>query len=265
MPVEEEIVEYGLEPRTGFILAEEEALKHFLSGITILTPRGAPREVGVQYRWAAGERKIEYPYIMIDLLNIVPDPGRQTSVWNIGTDPSVFVDPLRTEEDGGTIRIGQYAPSTSPDSMPEIGNEESDIGYQQENPKPVKLIYQVTVFSRNALDDRMLMSKFYTDVFTPNPLFLSVAADHTWRRMELVSFMVADTQETTETDKQVRRKIYTISIEAEIPVESVTEVSKARMLHVDIYDRESLARESSTHLTTDPHEIALGSFTIPSP
>ena len=226
----------------------------------------------VWYRWPDGERAQQYPFITIDLLDITPDLERQTSVWNLGDDPSVFEGVLVDIEDpqnpvvvGAGQRIGQYYPSVSSDSMPEIGAEEPTTGYRVENYKPVKLIYQVTTHATSAQDDRWMMAKFFIDVFPPNPVWLSVDADKTWRRMERLSFTNADTQETTETDKRHFRKIYTISIEAEVPVDTTVEVVRASRVHVDLYDRASDTREAVDHVSSSEHHIAIGEFTEPQP
>src|SRR5690606_29918288 len=98
------------------------------------------------------------------------------------------------------------------DPMPQIGAENPTTGYRAENYKPMLLIYQVTVHANSAQDDRWLLAKFFTDVFPPSPTWLSVATDKTWRRMERISMVSADTQETTEDGKRHFRKMYTISI-----------------------------------------------------
>ena len=259
----------------GFILAEEAALKRHLSGLSMPRPRSLPNtEVPVWYRWPDGERAQQYPFITLDLLDITPDIERQTSVWDLGTDPSVFEGTLYDTDVapgqqpvvvGAGQRVGQYFPSVSSDSMPEIGAENPTTGYRVENYKPVKLIYQVTTHATSAQDDRWMMAKFFIDVFPPNPVWLSVDADKTWRRMERLSFTNADTQETTETDKRHFRKIYTISIEAEVPVDTTVEVVRASRVHVDLYDRASDTREAVDHVSSSEHHIAIGEFTEPQP
>jgi hypothetical protein len=174
-------------------------------------------------------------------------------------------DPQNPVVVGAGQRIGQYFPSVSSDSMPEIGAEEPTTGYRVENYKPVKLIYQITTHATSAQDDRWLMAKFFIDVFPPNPVWLSVDADKTWRRLERLSFTNADTQETSETDKRHFRKIYTISIEAEVPVDTTVEVVRASRVHVDLYDRASETREAVDHDSSSEHHIAIGEFTEPQP
>ena len=108
------------------------------------------------------------------------------------------------------------------------------------------------------LEDRYLLAKFATDVFPPNPGWLSVPTDGTWRRMERVGFTQTDTQETTEKRSPIFRKVWTITVEAEVPYSSITEIARARMLHVDLYDNDSEVREPVEHPRGGPHTVAIG-------
>lgn len=260
---------------TGFLLAEEASLKKYLSGIQL--PDGPistnedgdrvvqSRAVPVRFRWPESEVRISYPYIMIDLLDIVPDYQRWESVWNVADCPSEFVDPNRGAEDGGPVRVGQYFPSENPDIMPNLLDPDAESGYFVENYKAYRLVFQVAHVSRNPFHDRFLTARFMTDIFPPRPFWIGVDADHTWRRAELLSWVPADTMETTEAAKRIFRKIYTVSLEAEIPVGTVTEVLKARKLHVDLYDKDSDAREAVEHDADGEHEIALQSYNVEPP
>ena len=71
------LAEPNLDTHRGFILAEEEALKKHLDGITVpavpaKTPPAPRVKVGVWFRWPEGERQIKYPFITIDLLSAEP-------------------------------------------------------------------------------------------------------------------------------------------------------------------------------------------------
>jgi hypothetical protein len=181
----------------GFILAEEEALKQWLTGLKVPTRPGTEgtTDVEVWYRWPEGERQIKYPYITIDFLTAEP---------NYELFTSTFIQEPR----------GLYQPSFSP-TLPPVP---AGMTYNVREYLVMNLVWQVAVYSRSALHDRYLTSIFMTDVLPPRPFFIYSAADDLHHRTERVSFQAADTLETTESGtKRVFRKIYTISMLTEIP------------------------------------------------
>ena len=190
----------------GFLLAEDEALKQHLSGITVPDVRpgkeGQSTKMGVWYRFPEGERQIKYPFATIDMLSIEPRFDLFTS------DHSM--DPYDT-----------YWPSTYPGPAPLPPGK---MGWHIEPFLPFQIVYQVAVHSRSAAHDRYLTSLFTTDVFQPRPWWLMVDADNTYRRTELLSFNAADLAETTESGtKRIFRKVWTISMQAEIPQQPLFE------------------------------------------
>jgi hypothetical protein len=118
------------------------------------------------------------------------------------------------------------------------------------------LTYQVSVHSRSALHDRYLTSRFKVDVLPPRPFFIPVDADMTWRRCEMTDFAQADTHETTESgNKRIFRKIYTLAMDAEIPLTKIYEIKSAQRVHIDIY-ADTDKREASDHAYNAQHLIA---------
>lgn len=223
-----------LSEHTGLLLAEDAALKAYLSGITV-PDKGGMTEAAVYFRYPEGERRIKYPFITIDFLNIAPSYDRWTSLYTMKTE-------------------GLYVPSTSP-SLPE-GTE--GTGVVVEPFLMHTLTYQVAVHARSALHDRYLMSRFMTDIFPPRSFFIGVDADDTWRRSELLGMQPADYTETSESgNKRVFRKIYTISMDAEVPQNRIREVEKVLRVHIDTYqDSQGVTRESTSHSSSGPHTFA---------
>ena len=203
---------------SGFILAEDEALKTYLTGMTVPTRPDSSdtTEVGVWFRYPEGERNIKYPFITIDLIDAAP----AYDLWT-----SDYVQPT----------TGLYQPSVSPD-MP---TPDPGMGLSVWNYLAFRLQYQVSVHSRSSLHDRFLMSRFFTDVFPPRPFWMGVDADNTWRRTELVDTVQADLMETTESgNKRIFRKVYTISMLAEIPQDNIAQAWQVLRVFVPIVDRE---------------------------
>ena len=60
-----------------FIINEDKALKHILTGITVSDSGNSVRPVGVFYGQPDKEiRQQSYPYITIDLINVAEDTSR---------------------------------------------------------------------------------------------------------------------------------------------------------------------------------------------
>lgn len=240
-----------LSAHIGLLLAEDAAIKNYLSGITVPDGKGGMMDVDVWFRYPEGERRIKYPFITIDFLAINPSYERWTSIHQVPEDYCDFEDPIT----GQLVRKGMYVPSVSPE-LPDKESETS--GYKILPYLMHTLMYQVAVHSRSALHDRYLLSRFMTDIFPPRPFWVGVDADETWRRCELVNMQQADTSESTESgNKRIFRKIYTITLDAEIPQDRLYEIEQVYRVHMDVYpDNPIPNRESVDHAYDDVHEYA---------
>ena len=233
----------------GLLLAEDAALKTYLMGLTVPGRDGEMEEVHVWFRYPEGERRIKFPFITIDFLAINPSYDRWVSEHTVDPDYCQFRDPVTQE----VVRTGMYVPSTAP-ALPEVTE---GYNYQIEPYLMYTLTYQIAVHSRSALHDRYLTSRFMTDVLPPRPFFIGVEADATWRRCELQAMQQADMSETTESgNKRIFRKIYTISMDAEIPQSRAIEVEQVQRVHADVYATPVTTRELVQHNYDDVHEYA---------
>lgn len=260
------IADPDIDAHTGFILAEEAALKRYVSGHSVPNPKapGGSQEVPVWFRWPEGERKIVYPYVTIDMLSVFPDYSRWQSVWDVGGLTLDFENP----DTGQVTRSGMYFPSETPD----VQNGDTDQAYSGDRYLGYKILFQVAHHSRNARHDRYLQARFMTDLFPPQQWFIGVDADATWRRCELVDFTPQDLMESAESGtKRIFRKVYTISMEAEIAPTAITYLEEARQVHVDIYNKEdvdandNVKKEAVGHSSTADHDIAIDNYTDPLP
>lgn len=202
---------------TGFLLAEDDALKRYLSNIRV--PKKPDGDEGmpvkVWFRFPEGERQISYPFITINMIDVAP----AYELWT-----SEYV--MRTE--------GLYRPSVSP-AIPEPN---TNMGYSIRPYLAFNISYQIAVHTRSNMHDRYLASLFFTDIFPPRPFWLGVEADNTWRRCELLDFAQQDIPETTESGiKRIFRKIYTISMLAEVPQDRLPQVWKVLRVFVPIVER----------------------------
>ena len=238
MPIRPFTDEPDIHAHTGFLLAEDDALKSYLTGIEVPGQKPAdPKEkVGVWFRWPTGERQIRYPFITID---------------SISSEPAYEL----FHSDHWQNPIGLYRPSVSPD-LPEPPYGWVQQGYRVRNYLPFRLIYQVAVFSRHNLHDRYLRSIFQVDVFPPRPFWIACDADNTWRRVEQIGFAASDQAETSESGtKRIFRKIYTISMLAEVPQERIFDQAFYKVFRVTLIgkDREFLDELFTVH--HQGHEI----------
>lgn len=202
---------------TGFLLAEDQALHRYLQNLKVpkRPDNDEMQKVGVWFRFPEGERAIVYPFITINMIDVAPAYDLWTSEY--------VVDP-----------VGLYRPSVSP-SLPEPN---TNMGYSIRPYLAFDITYQITVHSRSNLHDRYLASLFFTDIFPPRPFWMGVDADNTWRRTELLDFAQQDIPETTESGtKRIFRKIYTISMMAEVPQDRLVQVWKVLRVFVAITDR----------------------------
>lgn len=241
----------------GFLLAEDEAIKKYLTGLTVPNKSGTS-DVKTWFRWPTQPTKITYPFITIDFLDAQPSYDRWTSKYRLNatteSGSAEFLDPVT----GQLIRKGLYQPSVSPSVLPPEIYDADLQNLDIEQYLMYTLLYQVTVHTRDWMHDRFLQSRFMTDVFPPRPFWIGVDADSTWRRAELLEVMSADTLETTESPvKRVFRKVYTISMDAEIPTSIVAAIAKVFRVHIDLYGSNPIAfRELVTHRYDDVHAAA---------
>ena len=199
------LAEPDLDTHRGFILAEEEALKIHLSGISVPIPgkpTAPPTKVGVWFRFPEGERQIKYPFITIDLISVEPAFDLFHSDYWENTE-------------------GLYRPSVSPTLPPPPFGE---VRWAVKSYLPFRLMFQVSVFARSNLHDRYLTSIFMTDVFPVRPFWIVSPADNVFRRTELIGMNASNVPETTESGtKRIFRKYYTIAMLTDIPQTRFTE------------------------------------------
>jgi len=205
----------------GFLLSEDKLMLDHLSGITVPMRESTdpPTPVGVWFRWPEGERQIKYPFMTIDLLQAEP-----------------AFDLFHSDHREPAVHL--YRPSVSPE-LPEPPDGWGAQGYSIRNYLPFRLMYQVTVHARSALHDRYLQSIFKTDVFPVRPFWIWNPMDETWRRTELLQATASDLSETTESGtKRIFRKVYTVSMLAEVPQDRIIDsyVYKALRVFIPVVD-----------------------------
>ena len=114
----------------GFVLAEDAALKGFLQDLVVADAKNSNRAVKTWFGYPDVEvRDQTFPFITIDLIDIIPGNDRQTSGYLYDTDYQ-----------GTTASVGGEL-------------------YGYEIPVAYDLIYQVTSYARNPRHDRALINQ----------------------------------------------------------------------------------------------------------
>ena len=198
--------------RQGFLLAEDEALKLHLSNITVSDDRNASRPVQVFFRYPEGETERVYPFITIELIDIVHAKNRQHS------------ESFPTTNRAGHPNNLDYWPSTSSASSPNVQGYEY---FSTTEFTPVDLLYQVSTFTRSALHDRQLAAQMLTTIVPFRYSSIWIESDGTSRRLDLLDWSTADLLDPEAGyRKRIFRKIYTLQMTSELPTSALTGIKK---------------------------------------
>lgn len=184
-----------------FIIAEDLALKTHISGLTVDDERDASRAVQVWFGYPDVELRAQsYPYITIDLLDILPAKDRQWSGY------------LSDNDNRGT-----QAPSAK-------------RIYKYKAPVAYDLMYQVTTYARHPRHDRSIMfdllNKFpakFGYLSVPNEL----GTEYSGRSMFLDGFTKQDTVEDESSGgRRLLRNVFTVRIVSEMTPDQAVDALK---------------------------------------
>lgn len=169
-----------------FIVAEDLALKTLVQGIIVKDDKSQTRQVKVWFGYPDVEiRDQTFPYITIDLIDIIPADNRQTYGYLIDNDYQ------------GTI-------------APEEG-----YLYSYLTPVAYDIVYQVTSWARHPRHDRALQfalfNKFpskYGHLIVPNELGTETSS----RSMFLDGFVKRDTVDSETGNRRLLRNVFTVRV-----------------------------------------------------
>ena len=203
-------------PRSGFLLAEDEAIKKALTNLKVYDDRDVARPVQVFFRYPESETERTYPFITIEMIDLIHARNRQHSE----TELSYYnVAGGATPPDGWEKRPDAllYWPSESSDFSNLANKDDFKVLHTNEF-VPVDLVYQISTFTRTALHDRQLTSTILRKIFPFRKSSINVEADGTNRRLELLDWTTADLLDPEAGyRKRIFRKIYTLQMGAELP------------------------------------------------
>ena len=190
-----------------FIIAEDLALKTLLSGITVSDDVNASRTVKSWFGYPDVEvRDQTFPFITIDVIDIMPGNERQTYGYMVDNDNRGTQTPV------------------------------SGYSYTYVTPVAYDLVYQVTSYSRHPRHDRALMyqllNKFpskYGYLIVPNQL----GTENSSRSMFLDGFVKRDAVEGETGNRRLLRNVLSIRVLSEMtPAQAATATKNVQ--YVDI-------------------------------
>lgn len=169
-----------------FLLSEDAALRNLLRGITVTDQKSAQddttREVGVWFGVPDQEiRGQSYPYITIDMIDIVRDTTRE----HRGVVSADYLKPLDWDE---------------------------EVNFQTDYPIPVNIDYQITTYARHPRHDREIVAQLMT---TKLPIRFGVLEtdDNTVRRLDVLDVTKRD---SVEGGKRLFMNAITVRVSSEI-------------------------------------------------
>jgi len=192
----------------AFILAEETALKSYVQGIKVGDDFSPNRTVKVWFGYPDVEvREQTFPYITIDLIDVVPGNERQTYGYLTDTDYSGTITPV-----GGVTYTHPIA-----------------VAYD--------LVFQVTTYARHPRHDIALMQQLfkkfpskYGYLIVPNDL----GTENSSRSMFLDGFIKRDTVEGETGNRRLLRNVFTVRVLSEMTPDVAAAVVGKQVTTVNI-------------------------------
>jgi len=191
-----------------FIIAEDLALKTLLTGVTVKDDNNQSRPVKVWFGFPDVEiRTQDFPYITIDLIDIIPAEYRQTSGYLIDTDYR-----------GTQAAVEGYV-------------------YDYTTPIAYDLMYQISTFVRHPRHDRAIMfqllNKFpskYGYLTVPNEL----GTESSNRSMFLDGFVKRDTVSSETGNRRLLRNAISIRVISEMsPNQALAAIRRIETPHIN--------------------------------
>jgi hypothetical protein len=188
----------------GFLFAEDNALKQRLMHLSVKDDQSNERPLQVFYRFPEKETEKVYPFVTIERVGLQHATNRQESEQTYTYAGSSSRTTLR------------YYPSEMNEQ--ELATFAGSGRVSMEQPVPVDLMYQVTTYARNPIHDVQITALLLRRVLPFRRGFIEVPEDGTIRRLDLLNWQQSDiADQEAGYRKRIFRKIFTLSMSAEIP------------------------------------------------
>ena len=207
----------------SFLLAEDEALRDLLLGMTVTDQKqDASRNVGVWFGQPDQElREQKYPYITIDMIDIAED---FTRAMRGKVKPAYIQNPPTMVQGVQGTQGVQFVQQVTYNGT--VHNWEIDY------PVPVNIDYQITTYSRQPRHDRQILAQL---LYTKIPLRFAVLLTGpntvygTHRRLDVLDISKRD---VSENGKRLFVNAITVRISSEIARETFTKLYKVQELSI---------------------------------
>lgn len=201
----------------SFLLAEDEALRDLLVGMTVTDQKqNGARNVGVWFGQPDQElREQKYPYITIDMIDIAED---FTRAMRGKVRPAYIQNPTNMVDAAQGVQ--------------QVTFDTDEHAWEIDYPIPVNLDYQITTYSRQPRHDRQILAQL---LYTKIPLRYAVLLTGpntvygTHRRLDVLDVSKRD---VSENGKRLFVNAITVRISSEIARETFTKLYKAQELSI---------------------------------
>jgi len=207
----------------SFLLAEDEALRDLLVGMTVTDQKqDGARNVGVWFGQPDQEmREQKYPYITIDMIDVAED---FTRAMRGKVKPAYIQNPPTMVQGVQGTQGVQFVQQVTYNGT--VHNWEIDY------PIPVNIDYQITTYSRQPRHDRQILAQL---LYTKIPLRFAVLLTGpntvygTHRRLDVLDVSKRD---VSENGKRLFVNAITVRISSEIARETFTKLYKVQELSI---------------------------------
>lgn len=205
---------------TGFLLAEDAAVKARFSNIAVSDDREAQRIAQVFFRYPEGEKEKNYPFITIENIGLIHNTRLQHS------EQKYYYSTNASASANDPSFINYFPSEMTSSDLNDLINE-GTVYLKMDSFVPVTLIYQIATYTRSAIHDRQMTAKILRRVAPFRRGFIDVPEDGTIRRFDLISWSNSDLLDgEAGYRKRIFRKVYTIHMSAEIPASDITQVKR---------------------------------------
>jgi hypothetical protein len=170
----------------------------------------------VFFRYPETETEKEFPFITIEMVSMNYARGRQHSehfLYYGNAASGASINPSDPNY------IGYFPSELDQDALDALLAQSGEAYLKTQSYVQVDLVYQIATHTRNALHDRQLSSLMLRNKLRLRSNFLIVPADGTVRRLDLLSWSQSELLDSEAGyRKRIFRKVYTVQINAELPV-----------------------------------------------
>jgi hypothetical protein len=207
----------------SFLLAEDEALRNLLKGMTVTDQKAASeaetaRTVGVWFGQPDQElRDQKYPYITIDMVDVAEDFSR---AMRGKVRPAYYPNPTNMVQGVQAVQGVQ--------GVQRVSWDDDLHGWTMDFPIPVNIDYQITTYSRQPRHDRQILAQL---LYTKIPMRFAVLqpTDNTVRRLDVLDIAKRD---VSENGKRLFVNAITVRVSSEIASETFNQLYKVLELNL---------------------------------